>query len=51
LTQFPYAALAARFTDPADRDRFAIVALGRRLDNPQAAFNLVARSNRSLRHS
>jgi hypothetical protein len=47
VTQFPYAALAARFTDPFDRDRFATVALGQRLNNPQRAFDVVARQIRS----
>lgn len=45
---FPYASLAARFTDPTDRDRFATVSLGNRQRSPMVAFHAIARRTRSL---
>lgn len=47
MTHYPYATLAARFTDPADRDRFATVALGMRAADPAIPFHAVARAARS----
>lgn len=44
---YPYAALARRFTDPADRDRFAAVVLGNRTRRPMVAFQAVAKRTRS----
>jgi hypothetical protein len=43
MTKFPYAALAARFTDQIDRDRAATLVLRRRAANPLAPFGLIAR--------
>lgn len=51
MTNFPYAALAARFADPADRDRFAAVVMGTRTDNPIRAFEIVARRSQRRRPS